>query len=236
MIRLKNKKDIAEIKEAIEIGEWCLRAIRKQVKPGVTTLELNAMIEKWIIKAGATPSFKGYNGFPYASCISVNEGIVHGLPSDRKIQKEDVVKVDIGVCYKGYYSDQADTIGLDPCSERISIQCCATEIALDNAFRQAKVGNTLNDIAMAIEQTALKYRFGILRDYTGHGVGFDVHEAPRIFNRPCLANDIELEKGMVLAIEPMFTSNLDGKYTKRKDGSVVVDGIGTHFERTIIIQ
>lgn len=237
MIRLKTERDIKYIKRAINIGEWVLRQILTELKLGMSTMEIDIRIEQLLQERGVTSSFKNYNGFLGNACISVNEEIIHGVPSGRELKEDDVVKINIGVKYKGYYSDQANTYIVSPARNMKNYtQVFATHIALMRAIKYAKEGNTLNDIAFEIERVADEFGLGILKDYSGHGVGFEVHEEPRAFNKVCFTNNVKLIKGMVIAIEPMYTSNKDGSYKRTKNGMVVVEGIGTHFERTVIIE
>lgn len=240
MINFKTQEDINNIKTAIGIGLLALDKIQVYIKPGVTTLYLNTIIEKMITMAGGQPSFKGFENFPFATCMSVNKNIIHGLPNDTQIKKGDIITIDVGVEYNGRYSDQARTyiIG-QPKSEQIMTLVYATREALDKAIHVAIPGNTTKDISCAIEATAQKYGLGILKNYSGHGVGLAVHEDPQIFNQVLnhpKVKYVPLQKGMVIAIEPMFVIG-QGNSTKAKDGwTIKADGIGAHFEKTVIIE
>lgn len=235
-IKLKNKHDIKHIKKAIKIGERILDIIPRYIKPGITSKRINKIIEFLIFIYRAKPSFKGYKGFPTASCISVNEDIIHGVPNGIPLKDGDIVKIDIGIKYKGYYSDQARTyfVGDNPSEDDFRL-VKATQLALDRAIDVAVKGNYIGDISHVIEQTAEDFKLGILKDYAGHGVGFDVHEEPKVPNVIGLDEDVKLVKGMVLAIEPMFVMG-KGNYIKRGDWNIEADGRGAHFERTVIIQ
>lgn len=235
MIGLKNGKDIKYIKKAIKIGETTLSKISSYVELGVTTLELNDIIESIVIKLGGKSSVKGYKGFPSATCISVNREIIHGIPNSIPLKEGDIVKIDIGVEYKGYYSDQARTfvVGRLKSIEHDNL-LHTTELALIGACELAHNKCSLKELSQFIEKSAREAGLGILRDYCGHGVGFAVHEEPRI---PNVNHNIalQLKKGMILAIEPMFVIG-QGFYTIKSDGwTVIADGIGSHFEKTIII-
>lgn len=238
MIRLKNEIDIKYIKVAIAIGEKILTRMDRWIEPGITSKRLNKYIEHLIWRYDSKPSFKGYNGFPTASCISVNENIIHGIPNDIPLKNGDLVKIDIGINYKGYFSDQARTYVVGESSSLTDLLLVyATHRALEKAMLLCVEGNTIEDISKIIETTAEDFEVGILKAYYGHGVGFDVHEDPIIPNRAKIGidKDVKLVKGMVLAIEPMFVIG-KGTYIKNKDGSVIADGQSAHFERTIIIQ
>ena len=234
-MELKNKNDIKQIKKAIQIGVGSLLYIRNFIEENITTKELNDRIENYIKKHDAIPSFKNYRGFPESTCISINEEIIHGIPSKRKLKNGDVVKIDVGVNYNEYYSDQARTYIVRKAQSRLHKYLIKkTELALSQAIKMAKEGKMLSDISKTIENTANSFGLGILENYSGHGVGFAVHEEPLIPNI-YIKNDIILKKGMVLAIEPMFVLGT-GKYKIGKDNwTVIADGIGAHFEETVII-
>jgi len=239
MIRLKTEHDIKYIKKAIKIGEDILDKLDRCIIPGVTTEGIAKNIGSMIFWRGVKSSFLNYKGFPSVACISVNEDIIHGIPNYRGLKKGDIVKIDLGINYKGYYSDQARTYIVNESPSRdvdAIILKEATSEALFRAIHVAKEGNTIGDISREIENTAKEFKVGILKDYTGHGVGFEVHEEPRVPNRIGADKDVKLVKGMVLALEPMFVFNGKGNYTIAKDGwTVEADGIGSHFEKTIII-
>lgn len=239
MIRLKTDKDIQLIERAIQIGMDALNYGKNEiVKVGITTKEIDEKIEKFIVSKNAIPSFKGYRDFPGACCISINDEIVHGQPrSNKRIKEGDVVKLDIGVCFQKRYSDQAITFIVEKSkTERHLNLLYATKLALERAKKMAVAGNKINDISSEIQKTAQEYNLGIITQYNGHGVGFELHEEPSISNVVNLTGDMRLVKGMVLAIEPMLTL---GKGNVEDKGYAIVtkDGsIGAHFEETIIIR
>lgn len=239
MIKLKTDKDIQLIEKAIQIGEDALSLAEEIASIGITTQEIDRQIEKYILKNDAKPSFKGYKNFPSSSCISINEEIVHGIPSKRKIKEGDIIKIDVGINFKDRYSDQAKTYMVGDYSIQKSDNILlveATKEALFRAKNVAKVGNSLKMIGRAIEETAKEFGVNILKNFCGHGVGFRVHEEPQIFNKSYLNNLIDLKRGMVIAIEPMFTLG-DGNYKIHSNGlTVIVNGIGAHFEETVIIK
>jgi len=237
MIRLKNEIDIKYIRKAIKIGEHILQRIARWIEPGITPKRLNKYIEHLIWRYNSKSSFKGFQGFPSASCISVNEDIIHGVPNDVPLNNGDIVKIDVGINYKNYYSDQARTYivgGGIPSSPDTFRLLFATELALGYAKKTAIAGNTIGDISSVIEKIAKRYGLGILKDYCGHGVGFEVHEEPRVPNVVGLDKDVKLVKGLVLALEPMFVLG-KGNYRMYEDGTIEADGLSAHFEKTIII-
>ena len=236
MIKLKNAKDIIQIKEAIRIGEFVLKEIEQYLIPGTKTLTINNLIEIMIAKERAFPSFKGYKGFPFASCISINEEIIHGLPSERKLEDGDIIKIDIGINYNGYFSDQARTYIVGDIKDPKYYELIgACRKALDIACSLARQKYNLKIVSENIEQIAKSYNLGILKDYSGHGVGLAIHEEPSIPNYAPYV-DLELKSGMVLAIEPMFIIG-KGNYIKSENcWTIIADGIGAHFEKTIIIE
>lgn len=237
MIELKNKTDIKYIKRAIVIGEHILSRMARYMKPGVTPKQLNKKIEFLIWLNRATPSFKGYQGFPSASCISINKTIIHGVPNDVPLKNGDIVKIDLGIEYKKYISDQSRTYFVGELLKNVEDfrLVYATKLALDRAKKVAIIGNTVGDISKAIEDTAKEFGLGILRDYAGHGTGYEIHEPPRIPNRVGLDRDVKLVKGLILAIEPMMVLG-KGNYTIAENGfDVIADGRSAHFEATVVI-
>ncbi len=212
------------------------------VKPGISTMALNEFAEAEIVKAGGRPSFKNYgskkNPFPAGLCTSVNDVIVHGIPSRDVILKDgDIVGLDIGMEYKGLYTDTAITVGVGKISDIAKKLIETTKKSLDAAISQAKAGNKIGDIAFATQSTAEKAGFSVVRDLVGHGVGYDVHEDPAVPNYGKKGTGLVLKEGMVLAIEPMLCENEyfvsmdnDGWTIRTKDGE-----LSAHFEHTIAI-
>jgi len=236
MIRLKNERDIIEIKRTIKIGESILDEIASYLEPGIKTIIINNLIEIMIAKERAFPSFKGYKGFPFASCISINEEIIHGLPSERRLQNGDIVKIDIGIKRGEFYSDQARSylIG-EPKDYRHYELINTCKEALTIASWACKSGNNLMDVSKIIYEIAKRDNFGILQGFGGHGVGFEVHEEPFVPNYAPY-NDIELKKGMVICLEPMFVLG-KGIAQKSENGwTIITDGISAHEEKTTIIE
>jgi methionyl aminopeptidase len=216
-------------------------ALRDAVRPGITTLELDALAESEVRKRGAVPSFKGYkvgpNTFRHTICASPNEQVVHGIPSDRPILSGDILSLDMGLVYGGYHSDCAFTVAVGEVDARIRQLLEATEQSLLLGVRQARAGNRIGDIGHAIQTEILPKGFGIVRDYVGHGIGRALHEQPSVPNFGKSGKGALLKEGMCLAIEPMI--NLGGEKTRvLADGWTVVTSDGrpsAHFEHTIAI-
>ena len=239
MISIKSEREIALLKEAGRIVALCHEEMKKQVKPGISTWELNEICEKIILANGATPSFKGYGGFPSAVCASVNEVVVHGFPSKKRILKSgDIIAIDIGACYKGYHGDSAWTYAVGTISEANKKLMQVTHDALFKGLEQVREGAHLGDVSAAIGSYVDSFGYGIVEEFTGHGVGRKLHEDPQIFNFGTPGTGPILKEGMVLAIEPMVnagTKNVrilsDGWTTVTKDKSN-----SAHYEHTIVVR
>lgn len=239
MIKIKSEREIALLKEAGKIVALCHEEMKKHVKPGVSTWELSEICEKIILENNATPSFKGYGGFPAAVCASVNEVVVHGIPSKKQILKEgDIIAIDIGACYKGYHGDSAWSYAVGKISSKDELLMKVTHDALFAGLSVIKEGVHLGDVESTIGQYISQYGFGIVEQFTGHGVGRDLHEDPAIFNFGTPGTGPILKEGMVLAIEPMVnagTKNVrilpDRWTTVTKDKSK-----SAHFEHTIVVR
>lgn len=239
MIEIKSEREIALLKEAGRIVALCHEEMKKQVRPGISTLELNDICEKIILEHNATPSFKGYGGFPSAVCASVNEVVVHGIPSKKQILKEgDIVALDIGACYKGYHGDSAWSYAVGNISSKDQLLMQVTHDALFKGLEQVREGAHLGDVSAAIGTYANSFGFGVVEEFTGHGVGRELHEDPAIFNFGEPGTGPILKEGMVLAIEPMINAGTkrvrilsDGWTTVTKDKSK-----SAHFEHTIVVR
>jgi methionyl aminopeptidase len=238
-IELKTEAEIAIMRQAALIVATVLNEIAATVKPGMTTADLDALAETRIREMGATPSFKGYHGFPSSICACVNDEVVHGIPRSRKvIRSGDVLKVDTGAYYEGFHGDSCITIPVGQVSKSAQQLIDAAESALYAGIRQVKAGNTLMDIAGAIEDTATETGFSIVETYVGHGVGRNLHEAPSVFNfRTRQLPNVTLEAGMTLAIEPIL--NAGGKHTRTlSDRWTVVTldrSLSAQFEHTVLV-
>ncbi len=239
MIEIKSEREIALLKEAGRIVALCHEEMAKQVRPGISTKELNDICENIIIKNGATPSFKGYNGFPSAICASVNEVVVHGIPSKKQILKDgDIIAIDIGACYKGYHGDSAWTYAVGNINSKDKLLMQVTHDSLFKGLEMVREGAHLGDVSAAIGDYASSFGFGVVEEFTGHGVGRNIHEDPPIFNFGKPNTGPILKEGMVLAIEPMINAGTkririlsDGWTTITSDKSR-----SAHFEHTIVVR
>jgi methionyl aminopeptidase len=243
MIVLKGAQEIGLMREAGKIVATVLAECKDMVKPGVTTQQLDALAEKIITQHGATPSFKNYRpgGAPYpypaSICASINEEVVHGIPGSRKLKEGDIIKIDTGAMYKGYHADSAITVGVGRVSEKAERLMQVTQDCLKAAIAAAKAGNRAGDIGAAIQGAAEPNGFSVVREYTSHGVGRELHEGFGLQNFGQAGTGMLLRPGLTLALEPMIN---EGRYeTKiKKDGWTVVtiDGkLSAQFEHTVVI-
>ena len=238
MFVIKNDEQIALMKIAGRITAEALMTARELIRPGISTKEIDTKIRRYIEKCGATPSFLGYGGFPGSACISINEQVIHGIPSERVILNEgDIVKIDVGARYRGYNGDSARTFPVGKVSDEALRLISVTEKSFYEAMKVAKPGNRVGDIGFAVENFVISNGFSVVRDYVGHGVGKDLHEEPEIPNFGRAGRGVRLYPGMTLAIEPMVNA---GSHDVRvlKDGWTVVtsDGkLSAHYENSILI-
>jgi methionyl aminopeptidase len=237
MVNLKSKIDIEGIKKAGEIVNKVLSELSAMTKPGMKTIEYDVVAEKEALSLGAVPAFKGYNGFPYAVCVSVNEEVVHGFPSQRKLREGDIVSLDYGIYYKGYYADAAVTVPVGNVNDSALNLMKVTKEALDIGISKAVCGNKINDISAAIENFASRNKYSVVKDFVGHGVGFKLHEDPQVPNYYIEANDVLIKDGMVIAIEPMVNEFSYKVRIKENRWTVVTKdkGLSAHFEHTVAI-
>ncbi|MBE4906585.1 type I methionyl aminopeptidase [Bacillus luteolus] len=237
MIICKTPREIEIMREAGKIVALTHQELQKHITPGISTKELDAIAEKFILKADALPSFKGYNGFRGSICASVNEELVHGIPGDRILRDGDIISIDIGAKYNGYHGDSAWTYAVGTISEENQKLLKVTEESLFKGLDQAKPGERLSNISHAIQDYVESHNFSIVREYVGHGVGQDLHEDPQIPHYGPPNKGPRLKPGMVLAIEPMV--NAGSRYVKTLADNwtvVTVDGkMCAHFEHTIAI-
>ncbi len=237
MVTIKTKEEINDIAEGGKILREALAHVASLVKPGITTRQLDRAAEEFIVKNGGKPAFKGYEGFAYSMCTSVNEDIVHGLPSNYAIKEGDVLKLDLGVLYKGFTTDSAITVGVGNISFEAKRLINATKKSLRLGIKKARLGNTTGDIGNTIQRFLEDQGLGVVRDLCGHGIGKEVHEDPRVPNFGKRGGGVELVEGMVICIEPMVTLG-DYKIKKSKDGYGYTskdDSLSAHFEHTIAI-
>lgn len=235
MITLKSKREIELLKEAGHIVYLTHQYLRPHIKAGIKTKELDRLAEEFIRSKGATPSFKGYEGFPSTLCVSINDEVVHGFPSDRVLQDGDIISIDIGACYKGYHGDSAWTYTVGEVSDDAKYLLEHTEKALYEGIKQAKVGNRIGDISYAVEKYATEHNLGVVKELVGHGVGTSVHEAPDVPNYGTKGTGPKIRDGMVIAIEPMLTLGSPDIYVEDNDWTVktVDSSLSAHFEHTI---
>ena len=238
MIIIKKPEQIMLMKKAGKITAEALLVARDAIKPGVSTKEVDNKIRRFIEKCGATPSFLGYNGFPGSACISLNDQVIHGIPSDRVFIKEgDIVKVDVGARFRGYNGDSARTFAVGKVSDEASKLISVTEQSFYEALKVAKAGNRIGDIGHAVEDFVISNGFSVVKTYTGHGVGAELHEDPEIPNFGRAGRGARLYPGMTLAIEPMVNAGVEDVRVLRDGWTVVtLDGkLSAHYENTIAI-
>ena len=237
MITIKSQREIELLKIAGNVVYKTHQYLKPFIKEGVTTEELNRLGEEFIKKEGCTPSFKGYDGFPYALCISINSEVVHGFPSKRKLKNGDIVSIDIGACYKGYHGDSGWSYKVGEVDDDISYIMEHTEKALFKGLDEIKPGARVGDISHAIEEYAKKYNLGVIKELCGHGVGTSVHEDPEVPNYGEKGTGPKLKEGMVIAVEPMLTLGSPKVYLHDNNWTVdTQDGsISAHYEHTIVV-
>ena len=237
MIIGKSKKEIEKMRAAGKLVAAVLQELRDMVVPGITTLEVDRAAEKMIRDAGALPTFKGYHGFPFSICASVNEQIVHGFPSRYQLKDGDLLSIDCGVKLEGYVGDTATTVPLGNVNEEWLKLVRVTEECLERAIEQCRPGKHLGDIGWAVQEHAESHGYSVVRDYVGHGIGRHMHEDPQIPNYGKPGHGQKIKAGYVFAVEPMV--NMGSHYTKvLSDGWTVVtlDGLpSAHSEHTIAI-
>lgn len=236
-ITLKNKTEIAIMRQTGSLAAKILKTIQEKSKPGITTQALDDMASNMIEKAGAKPSFKGFGGYPSTLCISINSEVVHGIPGSRRLEVGDIVGVDIGIFLKGYHVDTAITFGVEKISDEAQKLIETTKLSLENSLKLIRPGIHLGDVQAEIQKTIENKGFSVIKDLSGHGVGKNLQEEPAIPNYGRAGMGIILEKGMTLAIEPMVAAG-DWHVRVKADGWTVemVDGsLAAHFEHTIAV-
>lgn len=237
MILLKSEKDLSALRVCGKILARILRQLQRYAKSGVSTQEIDSLAEELIRKENAVSAFKGYRGFPANICTSINEEIVHGIPGDRKLKEGDILSIDAGISYQGYFSDAAVTIAIGRVNPELKKLIKAARNALLEGIKKARAENHLSDISFAIQSYVEKQGFSVVREFVGHGVGFSLHEEPEVPNFGLPGEGCILKKGMVLAIEPMI--NLGGWESQISPNgwtALTKDGLASsHFEHTIAI-
>lgn len=236
MIVLKSDSEIEAMAQAGRIAGLCLQMVGSMVAPGMTTRELDASAEDFIRKMGAAPTFKGYHGFPATICASVNEVVVHGTPDGTRLREGDIVSIDVGATYGGFVGDTAMTFPVGKISEEASRLLTATSEALALGIAQVRENGFIGDIGHAIYQHVRKYGFSVVREYSGHGVGRDMHEDPSVPNFGARGSGPLLKRGMVIAIEPMVNVGTWEVVTFPNMRVVTRDGsLSAHFEHTVAV-
>jgi methionyl aminopeptidase len=238
MIIIKSQREIDLMREPCKVTGEILRDLEGFIKPGMSTMDVNAFVEERIANYKMKPTFKGYGGFPAGACVSVNEEIVHGIPSKNRILKEgDIVSVDTGATYKGYCSDAARTYPVGEISAEAQKLIDVTKQSFFEGVKYAMVGYRIHDIGHAIQQYAESNGMGVIRDYLGHGVGKNLHEDPQVPNYGTPGTGVKLKEGMTLAIEPMLAlGSYDCRVLSNDWTVVTIDGkLSAHYENTVVI-
>jgi methionyl aminopeptidase len=235
MIPLKTSGEIRMIRDSSRIVARALRLAKERAREGMTTAELNALIEDFILRQGGRPAFKGFCGFPASSCVSINEEVVHGIPGDRRLRWGDIVSVDIGVEKKSFFGDGAITFGIGSVNPQAQDLMDTCREVLMAGIEMARTGNRLSDISHAVQAATEKRGYGVVRDLVGHGIGQQMHEDPQIPNFGQPGKGPRLQVGMVLAIEPMITAGHYAVRTLEDNWTVVTtDGsLAAHYEHTV---
>lgn len=237
MIILKSPQEIERMKVPCKIVAEVLELLKESVRPGVTTLALNELADNEARKRGAKPAFKGYSGYPFSLCCSMNDQVVHGMPGSRPLQSGDILSLDFGVLYDGFYGDAALTLPVGEISSSVERLLKVTEESLYAAIDAAQPGSRLSDISHAVQSYVEPRGFSVVRDFVGHGIGTQLHESPQVPNYGPPGKGVRLKPGMVLAIEPMI--NEKGSAVRvLEDGWTAVTcdgGLSAHFEHTVAI-
>lgn len=243
MISIKSKSEIEKMKKSGEIVATAFEKLKEVIQPGITTGELDRIVEEHIRKSGAIPSFKGYKGiggaidYPASICASINHEVVHGIPGLRVLKNGDIISIDIGACMDGYHGDAARTFAVGEISQEAIRLIEVTEKSFYEGIKHAIIGNRIVDISTAIQQVVESSGYSVVRDYVGHGIGKEMHEPPQIPNYRTRQRGPRLEEGMTLAVEPMVN---EGEYMvkllENRWTVVTVDGsLSAHYENTIAI-
>lgn len=237
MIPIKSEEDLRMMRIAGKILAKIMQRLQKSIHVGISTKEIDRIAQDLVRNEGALPAFKGYRGFPANICTSINEEIVHGIPDERKLKEGDIISLDLGICYKGYFSDIAITLAIGRIKPKIKKLIQVTKLALSQGIKQARENNHLFDISYAIQSFVEKNGFSVVRDFVGHGIGRSLHEEPEIpnFGRPHQGQI--LKSGMVFAIEPMVNMGCwESKILDNGWTAVTKDGLASaHFEHTVAI-
>lgn len=239
MINYKSKEEISLIRESCLLVSETLAFVASILKPGITSLDVDRQAEEFIRERKAVPSFKNFKGFPFASCISVNDAIVHGFPTNKQLRDGDIISIDVGVYKNGYHGDSAYTFAIGQVDEKIKRLLKVTKEALYKGIEKAVTGNRIGDISFAVQDhTENRNGYGVVRELVGHGLGKNLHEEPQVPNYGKRGSGIKLQEGLVIAIEPMINMGVrnvyyedDGWTVRTKDGKP-----SAHFEHTVAIK
>lgn len=237
MITIKSHHELQLMREAAKVTAHILEMMDEIIRPGITTAEIDHIVEKEIRKHNMVPAFKGYGGFPASICASVNEMIVHGIPSDRKLTEGDIISIDTGTIYKGYYSDAARTYPVGNVSDEAKKLIQVTKESFFEGLKYCREGCRLGDVSHAIQTHVESNGFAVVKDFVGHGIGSNMHEDPQIPNYGKAGRGPRLEAGMVLAIEPMVNVGTDEMMVLEDEWTAVtLDGsLSAHYENTVVI-
>lgn len=237
-ITLKTPEELQVMYEANQIVAGVLSMLHREMKPGLTTWQLDRWAEQYCRDHGAVPAFKGYRGFPASLCVSINEQVVHGIPSKRvKVRTGDIVSVDFGTLYKGFYGDSAVTIPVGTIKESVQSLLTVTENSLSKAIEQVRIGNRVSDVSRAVQEYVEKRGYAVVREFVGHGIGTYLHEAPEVANYVRKGASPRLLEGMVIAIEPMVNMGTH-KVTVLRDHWTVITADrkpSAHFEHSVAV-
>ena len=234
---IKSSREIAVMREAGRVVAAVIEALTREVRPGVTTGELDDVAVRELKKRGAISSFKGYRGFPASICTSVNEEVVHGIPGARVLKAGDIISLDVGAMVNGFHADAAVTLGVGAISSDAQKLIATTKGALEAGIAAARNGSRLGDVSAAIQSYAESRNFSVVREYVGHGIGRDLHEDPQVPNFGIAGEGILLKNGMTMALEPMLNAGVwRTKVTDNKWTVITADGkLSAHFEHTIAV-
>ncbi len=237
MIIIKSSREIDLMRQAGKITAGARSVARQMIEPGVTTQQIDREVHRFITKAGATPSFLGYGGFPASACISVNNEVIHGIPGPRVLHAGDIVSVDVGARFQGFHGDCAGTFPCGSCSDEALKLIEVTRQSFFEGIRFARVGYRISDIGHAVQEYAEGFGYGVVRDYVGHGVGAQLHEPPEIPNYGKPGHGPRLARGMTIAVEPMINAGGEAVYVLDNDWTVVTgDGsLSAHYENSLLI-
>jgi len=237
MVSIKTLEEIQIMAEGGKILAGIMKELEKNVKPGITTEDLNRLAENLILKSGGKCSFKGYEDYPACLCTSINEEIVHSVPSARQLKDGDIISLDLGIFYQGFHTDMAITVPVGKISPETQRLIRVTKKALKRGIKKTRPGNTIGDIGNTIQRYVEGQGFNVVRELCGHGIGKEIHEDPKILDYGKRHSGLEIKEGMVLCLEPMVTVG-DWKLKKSADGfgyQTQDDSLSCHFEHTMVV-